>query len=216
MSPQVAARRLAIALLLGAALGIFYGFLRPLGRRVVLRDSLFLARWSLAWLELGFGICAGDLRLGYLVAMAAGAAGWERLFGRALDPIFSIFWKFIRATAQLLALPMKKISHFAKILFASGEKWGTIVRSSRRRRPTNSGGKTHDRTLAKNGLEGAAAPVVTGAESGPDPADRICHRRTGRRVSGTPGHPKADGASAPGGRRRGVHQLPAGEPNRLP
>ena len=65
MTPQTAARRLVIALLLGAALGLFYGFLRPLGRRVVLRDSLFLAGWSLIWLELGFGVCGGDLRLGH-------------------------------------------------------------------------------------------------------------------------------------------------------
>ena len=51
MTPALAAYRLACALALGAALGLFYGFLRPLRpRHTLLSDGLFLAVTGWVWI----------------------------------------------------------------------------------------------------------------------------------------------------------------------
>ena len=64
MTPATAAFRLGVSLLLGALLGLFYGFLRPMRQhRNAPADALFLLACLWLWLYLGFGLCAGDLRL---------------------------------------------------------------------------------------------------------------------------------------------------------
>ena len=51
MTPAVAAYRMACALALGAALGLIYGFLRPLRpRHTLLSDGIFLAVTAWAWI----------------------------------------------------------------------------------------------------------------------------------------------------------------------
>ena len=51
MTPAVAAYRMACALALGAALGLVYGFLRPLRpRHTLLSDSVFLAVTAWVWM----------------------------------------------------------------------------------------------------------------------------------------------------------------------
>ena len=64
-TPIYAFSRFAIALALGAGLGLFYGFLRPLRPRyTALSDLLFLAGLSYVWLYFNFAVCRGDIRLG--------------------------------------------------------------------------------------------------------------------------------------------------------
>lgn len=94
--PNLAARQLLIALAMGLGLGLCYGFLRPL-RRVGnwLRDLLFLPCLLWAWLYLGFGVCKGDLRLGYFAGLPLGALLWETTVGRPLRPVFFGFWGLI-------------------------------------------------------------------------------------------------------------------------
>ena len=116
MTPATAAYRLTLSVLLGAALGLGYGFLRPLRRRRCwMADTLFLLAVFWTWVYYGFGICGGDLRLGYLVGMALGGAVWEGAFGPALTPVFAGFWKGIRRLSGLMILPAKKILQLAKI-----------------------------------------------------------------------------------------------------
>ena len=137
--PAEAAGRFLWACLLGLGLGAVYDFLRPLRpRHTHLSDGVFLAAAVWAWVYLSFGICRGDLRLGYTAGLAAGGLVWVRTAGRMARPLFSGFWKFIGGLLRKTAIPLKKISEFLKILFASGEKWVTIRWNNRRhprRRP---------------------------------------------------------------------------------
>ena len=72
-APSLAARYFCLACLLGAQLGILYGFLRPLRPGfAALADGIFVLAMFRTWLTLGFQICGGDLRLGYTAGLAAG------------------------------------------------------------------------------------------------------------------------------------------------
>ena len=127
MTPETALYRLLCGLVLGAALGLYYGFLRPpRTRHPALADGAFLLGAVWVWLFFAFGICGGDLRVGYFAGLTAGGVIWECTAGKALRPVFGLFWKKLGNLGALLTLPGKKFLHFAKILFASGEKWVTI------------------------------------------------------------------------------------------
>ena len=118
--PSVAAVRFASGVLLGCALGLLYGFLRPLRpRHTLLSDSLFVLGLLWAWLYLGFAVCGGDLRLGCIAGLLLGIPLWDRGPGRLLAPIFTGFWKLAGKLLAAAAFPVKKILEFAKILFAS-------------------------------------------------------------------------------------------------
>ena len=72
-APALAARCFGLACLLGVASGLVYGFLRPLRPRfTLLADGIFLLVLFRLWLHLAFGICGGDLRLGYAAGLAIG------------------------------------------------------------------------------------------------------------------------------------------------
>ena len=121
MIKRVLALALALTMLLGCGLGLFYGFLRPLRpKRTALSDLLFLPAMGYAWLYLGFAVCRGDLRLGYFSGLALGALAWESTIGKVLRPVFSGFWR-------IFALPFQKISHFfkkySKNYLHSAKKW---------------------------------------------------------------------------------------------
>lgn len=114
-APAVSARHLACSLLLGAALGVYYEFLRPLRpRHTRMADGLYLLGAVWAWLFLSFRVCRGDLRLGYTAGLAVGAAVWEWAFGPGLRPVFSGFWKMIRTILGAFFFPVKKFWKFTK------------------------------------------------------------------------------------------------------
>jgi hypothetical protein len=130
-SPLPAAIRFGWALLLGAALGLYYGFLRPLRRKHVhLADLLFFPGLFVAWMYLSFGVCRGDLRLAYTMGLFAGAILWECTLGKLLRPFFSWVWRFAKALVGLILWPFEKIflkiAQFAKFLFAIRKKRSTI------------------------------------------------------------------------------------------
>ena len=90
--PETAASRFLLCCLLGAVLGTVYGFLRPIRRKsTALGDCLFLAAAGWLWLEMGFRVCRGDLRMGYLIGFGAGCILWEITAGRLLQPVFFTF-----------------------------------------------------------------------------------------------------------------------------
>ena len=108
----------------GAGLGCFYGFLRPLRRkRHAIPDLIFVLAAFWGWLYVGFGICRGDLRLAWFFGMLLGGILWESTAGRLLRPVFFEFWR-------LLLWPFEKIFSFlaknAKKVFAKCKKWVTI------------------------------------------------------------------------------------------
>lgn len=116
-------------LLLGAGLGLFYGFLRDFRPRW-LGDLLFVTALFWIWIYLGFGLCGGDLRLAYSACLLAGIFLWEGTFGRFLRPVFSTFWKGVSRAFLWIWLPYKKFwkkaGNFIKFLFARSKKWVTI------------------------------------------------------------------------------------------
>ena len=72
-APALAAHRFLCCCLLGAALGVYYEFLRPLRpQHTFAADVLFLTGGAWAWLLMSFRVCRGDLRLGYSVGLLAG------------------------------------------------------------------------------------------------------------------------------------------------
>lgn len=169
--PGEAAGRFAAACLLGLALGAVYGFLRPLRpRHTLLSDSLFLLAAAWAWGYLGFGICLGDLRLGYTAGLFLGAVAFEQTLGRLLRPVFQGFWRGLgRAGGAILAPAkkiFKKIRKNAKKLFAIRGKWVTIEWNNRRNNRRTSGGSSYDRE------QPIKAPVSRGIPAEP-PADEV-------------------------------------------
>ena len=91
-APALAAHRFLCCCLLGAALGVYYEFLRPLRpRHTFAADVLFLSGGACVWLLMSFRVCRGDLRLGYSVGLLAGGIAWDLVFGGLIAPVFSGF-----------------------------------------------------------------------------------------------------------------------------
>lgn len=122
MNPAIGFARLLWAIGLGFGLGLGFDIVRPIRPRF-LGDLLFLILLGWIWLYFTFGICLGDLRMGYILGAALGVFLWGKGPGRLLRPIFARFW-------YLLALPFKKIfekiKKILKFLFATRKKSSTI------------------------------------------------------------------------------------------
>ena len=143
--PGEALGELLAALALGAVLGLFWGFLRPLGkRRRNLADGLFLPGLALGLCVLGFGVCGGDLRPACLGAAALGGIGEEMTLGRLLAPVFYGFWFILSRFRRVVLTFWKKFFKSAKNVFASAGKWVTIGRKNRSESKSSPGGSTND------------------------------------------------------------------------
>jgi hypothetical protein len=130
--PAQEAYWLLIYFLAGGALGIFYGFLRPLRcRRSWPADLLFVTATSFAWVYLGFGVCGGDLRIGCLAGLFLGIFLFDRWPGRWMRPLFFGFWRLVAAIFGWIGRPvrnlLKKIVKFTKNIVATGKK-SSIIR----------------------------------------------------------------------------------------
>lgn len=134
ISPAEAGRLFLLALLLGAALGIFYGFLRPLRPKLTLvGDLLFLTALFWVWTFHSFYFCRGDIRLANALGILLGTLLWDRTVGRLFHPVFRLFWKIIGKFFHLLLFPLKffakKTAKTAKFLLATSKKTFTIKRN---------------------------------------------------------------------------------------
>lgn len=121
---------------IGAILGVWYGFLRPLRpRHSFLSDLLFLPALFYAWLYLSFAICRGDIRLGYTMGLLVGAVVCQWTVVRWLNPVFQGFWRLIskiwNGFMGIFKKFFKKLRKNAKILFAIWKKWFTIIETNR-------------------------------------------------------------------------------------
>ena len=106
---------LALALVLGMAGGIWYGFLRPLRPRfTTVADLIFLVLALAGWIYVGFGICQADLGISPTAGMMLGIILEEMTLGRLLRPVFYYIWQ-----------PARKIFHFLLIF---GITFGIIKR----------------------------------------------------------------------------------------
>ena len=118
-APDAAFRQLLAAVAMGLSLGLVYGFLRPLRRGFsLLPDAVVVLFAFYLALQLGFGVCGGDLRLGYLAGLLGGAFLWEATLGRLLRPIFARFWGFlwwiVGVPWGFLKKILKKLRNFRK------------------------------------------------------------------------------------------------------
>ena len=108
--PAVAALRFLTACVYGVGLGVLYGFLRPVRRKMTnFADAVFVAAAAWAWLRLNFFVCRGDIRLGCSMGLDLGAAAWEMTAGKLLRGLFRRFWDAVGAIWRLFTAPVKKI-----------------------------------------------------------------------------------------------------------
>lgn len=107
--PAVAAACFGAALLMGGALGVLYGFLRPLRPLLThLADALFVVACFWTWIYLAFAVCGGDIRFAYTAGLAAGGVAWEMTAGKLLRPLFFGFWQWIGKIFRFFTCPVKK------------------------------------------------------------------------------------------------------------
>lgn len=149
-APARAAADFLLACGVGAMLGAFYGFLRPLRPRLQsLCDGIFVLAAFLAWVYTGFGIFGGQLGLLPCCALVAGALAWEFTMGALLRRFFSMFW-------HLFLLPFGFIFRFfrkfLKKLFAFRKKWVTIQWNNRLYHKRTVGGVPHGKKTRKSGV----------------------------------------------------------------
>ncbi len=159
-APAVAALRFLIACALGLGLGVIYSFLRPLRPRLTgLSDALFVLCLLMAWVYLGFGICGGDLRLGYTAGLFVGICLWEWTAGRLLRPLFFRFWHLLGRIFRAATAPVRAILRFftkiAKIVFAYGKKSVTI-KGDRNKPPPE--GVRHEKMAGKAEADSVRLP----------------------------------------------------------
>ena len=110
MTPAVAFHRLVAALGLGCLLGLWYGFLRPVRPRW-LGDLFFVMALCYGWLVLSFGVCRGDIRLGYTAAIGLGAVAFDRGPGRLFRGPFRWFWGLVGRCFRLFINFFQKIGY---------------------------------------------------------------------------------------------------------
>ena len=127
MTPMLVMGRIGKCILLGAAVGLGSDLVFPLRRKAAMLADLMWSAWICwCWVVVCFGVCQGDIRLGYCAAAALGALGWRLTLSRGCRGIFLQIWSGL---GWLFALPgkmcevfLKKIKIFRKKLFPTEEK----------------------------------------------------------------------------------------------
>ena len=95
MTPGVFLPRLLGCFLCGVLLGPVTDLMRPLHPRLPrLTETVLSAALLAAWLFTSFGLCRGDLQLGYYLATLGGFFLWEWVFGGAAAAFFARLWHF--------------------------------------------------------------------------------------------------------------------------
>lgn len=130
---------------IGAALGLVYGFLRPLRKsHPHLADLLFVPFLGYGWLYLSFAVCRGDIRIGYHLGIPVGMVLWRYTLGWITQPVFDLFWgsiiRFCGYIWKKFKKIMKKIKFFCIFLFSRWKKWFTIIWTIRPLKKKSNGG----------------------------------------------------------------------------
>ena len=112
-APAVAAGRFLAACAVGAAVGLVYGFGRPLRPRWThLWDALTVVAALFGWIYVGFGLCAGQIHFGITLGIFLGAVAWEMTVGRLLRPVFRGFWFVVRKILGFFLAPVENFFSF--------------------------------------------------------------------------------------------------------
>ena len=146
--PAEAALRVLWGLAVGAVLGLWYDFLRPLRRRHhAPADVVFVLVTWMAWVWYSFQICGGDIRFGGTATLGLGFLLWLGTASVAIRKVFQCFWlvifRFFAVFFHPLAKLFQKIGLFSKKVFAYGKKRGYNKRSNRNP-PQRSGGAHYE------------------------------------------------------------------------
>ena len=113
MSPEVIWRLLLCCFLEGVLLGAAADVFRPLHRRFPrLSEGLISLLLVAAWLHSSFAICRGQLRMGFYLALLAGAGLWELLFGAAVGSFWGDFWHCAVTPFRIIRKFFHKIENF--------------------------------------------------------------------------------------------------------
>lgn len=119
-APLDAGRCLLSAFALGFLPGLLHSFLQPLRRKhkhIADLFSVIALLWC--WVYVGFGVCGGDLRMGYLGGMMAGFTLCIYTLGRWLQWLFHWFYAGIHRLLRNILAFFRKIR---KVLFAIKKK----------------------------------------------------------------------------------------------
>jgi len=134
-APALAAHRFLCCCLLGAALGVYYEFLRPLRpRHTFAADVLFLSGGAWVWLLMSFRVCRGDLRLGYSAGLLAG----NRLGSGVRRPDCACFFRILEVREVAPGL----CSHSRKKIFKICKNFICICGKMGYNKMESSSGKT--------------------------------------------------------------------------
>lgn len=144
--PGEAALRVLWGLAVGALLGLFYDFLRPLRRRHnAPADLCFVVAVLIGWIWYSFKICRGDIRFGGTASLGIGMLLWFGTAGIVARKIFHWFWLVIFRIFYIFTLPFLKIFEkillFIKKVFAYGKKRG--YNRKHNNKPPDTTGGTH-------------------------------------------------------------------------
>ena len=176
---SISAGQFAAACLAGFGLGAVYALLRPLPKRFqALADGVFILAMGYAWLQLSFGLCAGDIRMIHLAGLLLGILAFRLTLGKPLQRTVGKFYRSLGSTIRFLLRPMgkimKKTGKSLKKLFASWKKSVTIKWRYLRHFLPHSGGKTHGKK--KESLQ--PIPAGISAQQAPDQGSRGSGHRT--------------------------------------
>jgi len=124
--PALLFSRFLIACLMGAILGLLYDFLSVFPRSLRhFSDGIFLIALFAFGIQLGFGVCEGDLRPAYSAGLFAGFLLWRGTLGRLLRPlifrtarwirdVFTSIWGICKKMTKNISVFCKKIFAFVK------------------------------------------------------------------------------------------------------
>lgn len=150
MTPGEGGRFFLCSCLAGAGLGLFYGFLRPLGaRHRHWADGLFCLGAGAVWLVLGFGVFRGDLRPGLFLGLPLGVLLWEWGPGALLRPVWRGFWGCVWKILGAFSRVRKKVWNFFKFPLSIRGKIGYNRRQIPIPPSTLSGGIHMERTAKR-------------------------------------------------------------------
>ena len=145
-TPALAGWRFLMGVALGGLLGLWYGFLRPLGRRRrQLADLLFITGVFPVWVYHSFAVCQGDISIWYSLSLLLGGILTECTLGRLLRPVFRRIWMPVWGIFAGIRKIFQKIWLFLKIIFAYMKKMSTII-------------------LRKNGYKGGSQNELSGRD----------------------------------------------------
>lgn len=126
MIPGTIGGRVVQCILLGGAIGLGADVVYPLQKKAAMLAQMLWSTWILwVWLVICFGVCRGDIRLGYWAAAALGAALWRGTASRLIRPVFLRIGRKIRTIiglpVKLSKFILKKINFFKKNSFQREE-----------------------------------------------------------------------------------------------